>query len=82
MKENKETIQYLNITKCLAIFLVVFCHITILKNDGIIDNIAMLFCWICVPCFFLVNGALLFNKELNTKKHYKKILKIYLVNII
>lgn len=82
MKGNRETIQYFNILKCLAIFLVVFCHMTMLKNDGIIDNIFMLFCWICVPCFFMVNGALLFNKNLDIKKHLKKTLMIYVVNLV
>lgn len=81
-RANKKTIEYLNNAKFLAIFLVVFCHITMLKNDGIIDNVAMLFAWVCVPLFFLVNGALLFNKNLDFKKHYKKILKIYIISVI
>lgn len=80
MKTKK--IQYLNIIKTISIFLVVFCHIVLLRNNGIIDNICMLICWIAVPCFFLVNGAILLNKELNLKKHYKKVLLIYVINII
>ena len=42
----------------------------------------MLICWIAVPCFLLVNGAILLNKKLDLKKHYKKVLLIYIVNII
>lgn len=77
-----EKIQYLNLIKAISIFLVVFCHIVILKFDGVIDNICMLICWIAVPCFFLVNGAILLNKKLDLKKHYKKVLIIYLVNVV
>lgn len=75
-------IQYFDIVKTIAIFLVVFCHIVILKNDGYLDNFCMLICWIAVPCFLLVNGAILLNKKLDLKKHYKKVLLIYIVNII
>ena len=82
MDEKKQTITYFNILKTLSIFLVVFCHITLLKNKGYMDNIAMLFCWAGVPCFLMVNGALLFNKELKINKHYKKLLMIYIVNIV
>ena len=42
----------------------------------------MLFCWDGGPCFLMVNGALLFNKELKINKHYKKLLMIYIVNIV
>lgn len=56
-------IQYFDIVKTIAIFLVVFCHIVILKNDGYLDNFCMLICWIAVPCFLLVNGAILLNKS-------------------
>lgn len=80
--EKKQTITYLNVIKAISIFLVVFCHMTLLKSGGYVDNISMLICWIGVPCFFMVNGALLFNKELNVKKHYKKVLTIYIVNIV
>ena len=76
-----EKIQYLNIIKAVSIFLVVFCHLVILKYDGIIDNICMLVCWLAVPCFVLVNGAILLNKKLDIKKHYQKTCIIYIVNI-
>lgn len=82
MQKEGQTIQYLNVIKFISIFLVVFCHIVLLKNDGYIDNFTMLLCWAGVPCFFLVNGALMFRKELNIKKHYKKVLNIYIVNVI
>ena len=71
MQKQGQTIQYLNIIKFISIFLVVFCHVTLLKNNGYMDNLTMLFCWAGVPCFFLVNGALLFRKDLNLKKRRK-----------
>lgn len=82
MSDKKQTITYFNIIKTISIFLVVFCHVTLLKNKGYVDNFAMLFCWAGVPCFLMVNGALLFNKELKLKKHIKKTIMIYIANII
>ena len=79
---EKGRIQYFDILKAISIFLVVFCHIVILKYDGYLDNISMLVCWMAVPCFLLVNVAILLNKKLDLKKHYKKVLLIYIVNII
>lgn len=81
-KMEVKKIQYLNVIKSISIFLVVFCHVVLLKSNGVIDNICMLICWIAVPCFFLVNGAILLNKELKLKKHYKKVFFIYLINVI
>ena len=77
-----EKIQYLNIIKAVSIFLVVFCHYVILRNDGIMDNVCMLLCWMAVPSFILVNGAILLNKKLDIKKHYQKTIIMYIVNVV
>lgn len=62
---------YLDILKIIAIFLVIFCHYQTVGNT-ILDNMAMTICYIAVPVFFMVNGALLFNKSFDLKKHIKK----------
>lgn len=67
---------YLDILKIIAIFLVIFCHYQTVGNT-ILDNMAMTICYIAVPVFFMVNGALLFNKSFDLKKHIKKTITLY-----
>lgn len=80
----------ISLIKVIAIIMVVAYHTNILNcdilnNKNIIVYIkytvkSLLSC--CVPLFFLVNGALLLNKELNIKKHIKKIIKIIIITEI
>lgn len=77
----KSRVQYLDILKAIAIFLVVFCHFVLLPQT-IAANILMCACWMAVPTFFMVNGALLFTRPLNTKKHLVKMLSVYLVLVV
>ena len=77
----KKRIEYLDIVKVIAIFLVVFCHFVLL-SESIPSNLFMSACWSGVPMFFMVNGALLFTRPLNLKKHIYKTLTIYLVLVI
>lgn len=74
----RERIQYLDIIKVIAIFLVVFCHFVLLA-ETVPANLFMVSCWAGVPLFFMVNGALLFTRPLNLKKHIRKTLTIYAV---
>lgn len=71
-------IQYLDLLKAIAIFLVVFCHFVLL-SETVAANLFMSACWMAVPIFFMVNGALLFSRPLDFKKHLKKTLSVYLV---
>ncbi len=75
MAERKR-IDSFDILKCIAIFLVVFCHYTALSNT-VYENFAMTICFVGVPLFFMVNGALLMHKPFNLKKHLLKTLSIY-----
>ena len=68
---ERERIQYLDIIKVIAIFLVVFCHFVLLA-ETVPANLFMVSCWAGVPLFFMVNGALLFTRPLNLKKHIRK----------
>ena len=74
----QKRIEYLDIVKVIAIFLVVFCHFVLLAQT-VPANLFMSACWSGVPMFFLVNGALLFTRPLRLKKHISKTLAIYLV---
>lgn len=71
-------IDSFDILKTIAIFLVVFCHFTLFKNT-VAENFCMTICYIGVPIFFMVNGALLFKKSLDIKKHLLKTATIYVV---
>lgn len=77
----KERIIYLDILKSIAVFLVVFCHFVLL-SPTIPANLFMSACWMAVPVFFMVNGALLFARPLNLKKHIQKTVSIYAVLVV
>ena len=49
----KKRIEYLDIVKVIAIFLVVFCHFVLL-SESIPSNLFMSACWSGVPRFFMV----------------------------
>lgn len=72
----KKRIDYLDILKAVAIFLVVFCHFVLL-SPTVFANLFMCACWMAVPVFFMVNGALLFLKPLDFQKHLQKTLWVY-----
>ena len=70
----------LDLLKCIAIILVVFYHASI-SNIVIHDFLFPLYS-IGVPLFFMINGALLFNKDFSTSNHFKKILRIVVLTMI
>lgn len=77
----RKRIDYLDILKAIAIFLVVFCHFVLL-SETVGANLFMCACWMAVPIFFMVNGALLFARPLNIKKHLKKTGGVYGVLVV
>lgn len=74
---HSNRIIYFDYLKILSIFLVVFVHRPWL-NHSLSSNIAIVICTIAVPLFFMVNGALLFHKPLDLKKHIKKITTLFI----
>lgn len=74
-------IQYLDIIKTWSIFLIVFVHFVLLP-ESIPANICMMACLGGVPLFFMVNGALLFERPLDIGKHVRKTLMVYLVLVV
>lgn len=77
----KNRVVYLDILKAISIFLICFIHYVMLKPTWF-DNFVDMFCFAGVSVFFLVNGALLLNKPLNIKKHYKKMFSMVMILII
>jgi surface polysaccharide O-acyltransferase-like enzyme len=87
----KEKYDYIDLLKAIAIYFVVIYHFNNLEIDFIKvrNNTSYLNYFIesilstCVPIFFFVNGALLLNKrELDIKKHVRKIINIIILVII
>lgn len=78
-------INYYDAIKTLAIFMVCFYHgATIEKDITVAGNITTYFHYflfstisVCVPLFFMVNGAIILNKEIDIKDTFLKAIKIY-----
>ena len=85
--DAKPRYKFLDVLKILSIVLVVYIHsggllLYIPNQPELVKNIEQLvncFAFVCVPLFFMVNGALLFNRELDFKKHVIKTLKTFLL---
>jgi Uncharacterized protein conserved in bacteria len=90
MEKDQIRYDYLDLMKCIAIFFVVIYHFSSISTDFIknnsldiyIDCLFYIILSMCVPIFFFVNGALILNKNLDLKKHIKKIVKIVLLAYI
>lgn len=83
MKQTKERYIFLDIIKVIAIFMVVFYHFNYTPFDILGNNslksyalyfMQGAFCS-CVTLFFMVNGAIMLNKDYDLKKHINKIVK-------
>ncbi len=79
MKKISNKIIYLQYLKCIAIVLVLFCHCCQMVPR--VNSMLVIFSTLClcgVPIFLMVNGALLFNKPIDTKKHVHKMLLFFI----
>lgn len=74
-------VQYLDLLKAVSIFLVVFCHFVLLP-ETVAANLWMCACWMAVPVFFMVNGALLFARPFQWERHLRKTAGVYGVFVI
>lgn len=72
---KKKRIYYLDFIKSISIILVIFVHYPWISSSPA-SNISMCLTIIAVPLFFMVNGALMFSKELDIKKHINKTIVI------
>ncbi|MDR1422768.1 MAG: acyltransferase [Coriobacteriales bacterium] len=90
---TRQQYSFLNILKTMAIVMVVTYHCARLvsapfdfTNDmALVDSLARLFFnvnSICMPVFFLVNGALLLTRELDLKKHFRRMVHLLILFVI
>lgn len=68
----------LDLLKALAILMVIFYHNGQVNPDSVADNLLMLVPNAAVPCFFMVSGALFFQRPFNMEKHLRRISRFYL----
>lgn len=89
MESGKTRYLYLDILKLIAIVLVCGYHFNVgwagnieysasISLYSVFNRFLFGLASICIPLFFMVNGALLLNSNFNLKKHYKKIVVILL----
>lgn len=76
----KEQISYLNILKTISILCVCAVHYPIMLGKPY-EHVFIILMHIAVPLFFMVNGALLFSKPFDAKRHYKRTLSLITVSI-
>lgn len=84
LRKSMNRVTGFDIIKCLAIFAVCFYHGNVLdKNIAEPQGITSYLHYflqsslcICVPLFFMVNGAILLNRNLDVKRNVIRILKL------
>ena len=72
---SNKRIAYIDILEVIAIYFICFIHYPILRTNWFCNFIDCL-AYTGVIVFLMVNGALLFNKEFDLKKHLKKMLSL------
>lgn len=90
MVQIKKRIIYYDFLKFIASIMVVFYHLGTINYGSINGNvyfpnmnrIIMNLCQVSVPIFFMVNGAILLNRQINKKNILKKSIKAMLIYII
>jgi len=83
---DKARLANVDLIKCIAIFFVISYHSSYYSYNIFEKNIITYMTYLyrtvvstCVPVFFFVNGYLLLGKELDIRKHIKKIVHFTLV---
>lgn len=77
---KKERIEYLDILKGIGIFLVVYEHVSMLPKNSVLGNILMCMSYGAVPCFMMVTGGLMHQRnELDWQKYLLRLIKMYLL---
>ena len=77
----KQRFVSLDILKFVAISLLCSCHFLYYRDTGVENFIAILAC-VGVPLFFMVNGALLMNREFDLSRHLKKTVSLLAVLMV
>lgn len=88
---KKPRIAWIDLLETIAIILVVFYHCSIrvgrytagqMRGDFVFYYILQSIFTVCVPLFFFANGFLLFRKDFDLKKHFKKTLKFIILALV
>ncbi len=83
-------IAWIDLLETIAISFVVLCHCTAHIANVALSEAGTSFyihyalrsiIAVCVPLFFFANGYLLLSRPFNLKKHFKKIIKFFLITI-
>lgn len=90
MNNKKNRYHYLDLVKIIAIYLVCFYHFAEINFDITTSNAMSTYInyfiktllSACVPLFFIVNGALILNKELDIYMHIKKTIRLFILTFI
>lgn len=87
--ETRKRYNSLDLIKCIGIYMVCFYHFNTLNFNFLEGNMVTYFYYfikgifsICVALFFMVNGALMLNKELDLSKHIKKVIRLVILTYI
>lgn len=86
---KKEYVVSYDVLKILATFLVCFYHLNLLYLGSVddlgyhlnVNRVVVNACVICVPLFFMVNGALVLNKTYPIKKIAIRAIKIFFLYV-
>lgn len=86
---KSKRLDHIDFMEMLAIFFVVFYHITLYDYNFLADGALLPYIRyfprsvlsLCVPIFFFANGYLLLSKPLNIKKHVFKILRLAILTV-
>lgn len=87
---TNQRLKFLDLLKSLAIVAVVIYHYNNLSIDfwqaptfySYFSYFVKTILTVCVPIFFMVNGALLFNKDFDLKKHIRKLINVVVLTVI
>lgn len=86
---SQKRLKQLDLLKTIAIFMVVFHHIStydidFLQQDKllpVIRYLALPILSVCIPIFFVINGYFLFQKHLELKKHLLKTIRLVFLTL-
>ena len=75
---KKSHIVYIDLIESVAILCVIYCHYLSTLGTSIFSHITEQLCAVAVPLFLMANGALLFTRPFQLKKHLKKTLFLFI----
>lgn len=85
-KKSRKRIFGYDLIKCLAMFLVVLVHFKYYSagryGEGVAEDVLYRLTVVCVPLMFMTNGALLFARPLDVRKHLRKLVHLVVLTFV